>query len=128
MRIIDKIFRDKKTNTLIYIILAVGILMIVCANSFATPKSYDADISGQESSFPLESKTEEILSKIEGVGKTDVMISYKGMENEKEISSVLVVASGGENTSVKEKIIRALKAALGIDAHKIEVFERKEAI
>ena len=33
MKIIDKIFRDKKSNTVIYILLAVGILMLVFANS-----------------------------------------------------------------------------------------------
>ena len=45
---------------------------------------------------------------------------------EGNITSVLVVADGGGNTAVREKIVRAIKVAVGVDAHKIEVFERTD--
>ena len=126
MKIIDKIFRDKKSNSIIYIILAAGILMLVCANSFTREFSDTAPANATSDSIGVKTSLEGILSDIDGVGKVSVMIASENSEGEKDTKSVLVVADGGNNSAVKEKIIRAVKAALGIDAHKIEVFERKE--
>lgn len=124
MKIIDKFFRDKKSNTVIYIVLAVGILMLVFANSINNSEPYvKPETTVQQNS--LNDETEKILSEIDGVGNVSIMISFSSeKENEGSIRSVLVVADGGNNPSVREKIIRALKVALGVDAHKIEVFER----
>ena len=126
MKMIDKIFRDKKSNTLIYIILAVGIVMLVCA------KSPEESRNVKEKTFSVtttdaEMQLEQILSDIEGVGAVSVMISSVSTEKDKEeVKSVLVVSEGGSNSEIREKIIRAVKVALGVDSHKIEVFERKE--
>lgn len=126
MKIIDKIFRDKKSNTVIYILLAMGILMLVFANSTKQSAPYVKTETVTEKSS-LNSETEKILSEIDGVGEVSVMMSLSSeKENEGSIQSVLVVADGGENTVVREKIVRALKVALGVDAHKIEVFERTD--
>lgn len=123
MKIIDKIFRDKKSNTVIYILLAVGILMLVFANSAKQSIPYAETKSAETSS--LNSETEKILSEIDGVGEVSVMMSLSpGKEG--NITSVLVVADGGGNTAVREKIVRAIKVAVGVDAHKIEVFERTD--
>ncbi len=122
MKIIDKIFRDKKSTPIIYIILAVGILMLVCANSFSEPSPKEAL---QIKTDSRETRLERVLSCIEGVGNVSVMIAQES-ENDKSVHSVLVVAEGGGKASVKEKIIRAVRAALGTESHKIEVLERKE--
>lgn len=134
MKIIDKIFRDKKANNVIYIILAVGILMLVSANSFADIKSDSHTNTEYEKTFSLKDEAELILSEIEGVGDVSVMISFEKKKSDKTsadseneiIQSVLVVADGGGDAVVREKIVRAMKVALGVEAHKIEVFERKE--
>ena len=126
MKIIDKIFRDKKSNSIIYIIMAAGILMLVCANSFTREFSDTAPANAPAENIGVKSSLESILSDIDGVGEVSVMIATEDSEGEKSTESVLVVAEGGSNSAVKERIIRAVKAALGIDAHKIEVFERKE--
>lgn len=130
---IDKIFGDKKGNTVIYILLAVGILLLVMGNGFKTkaPRS-----PGNVLQDELSRQAERILSDIKGVGEVSVMISYGGEDSDKSIfsadndkrsvSGVLIVADGGESGAVREKIVRAVQAALGVDAHKIEVFERKE--
>lgn len=128
MKIIEKIFRDKKANPVIYIILAVGILMLVLSNSLSQKNHSVRETSEIRESNDSQSELEKILSDIESVGEVSVMISTKTdkTENEKTVESVLVVADGGDNTAVREKIIRAVKAALGVESHKIEVFERKE--
>lgn len=41
------------------------------------------------------------------------------------ISGVLVIASGAGDTQVKTNIIHAVRAVLGVQAHRIEVLERK---
>lgn len=131
---IDKFFRDKKANSIIYIILTVGILMLVFAQNSGLEKlsSKQAETSIGENSLSFQ--TEEILSCIKGVGEVSVMISFDkkteksfmGESAPDGIKSVLVVAEGGDNSAIREKIVRATMAALGADAHKIEVFERKE--
>lgn len=135
MRIIDKIFRDKKGNTVIYLLLTVGIVLLAFGGSFKSeaPKT----IAEENSYSSKEQKLQKVLSQIDGVGETQVMISFCEQEetgllfNEKSgeegsVKGVVVVAQGGANSKVREKIIRATKAALGVEAHKIEVFERKE--
>ena len=128
MKIIDKIFRDKKVNNVIYIVLAAGIIMLMCGSSFfnSKPKA-ETPIKLEKS---LEEKTEAILSQIKGVGEARVMISYSSKKEDEditeEIKGVLVVSDGGGSSGVQEKIVSALEAALGVEAHKIQVFERKE--
>lgn len=126
MKIIDKFFRDKKSNTVIYILLTVGILMLVFANGAKQSEPYIKTDTVTEK-YSLNDETEKILSHIEGVGDVNIMMSLSSeKENEGSIESVLVVADGGNNPVVCEKIVRALRVALGVDAHKIEVFERTD--
>ena len=100
--------------------------MLVFANSIKHSAPYvETDSVAEE--YSLGDETEKILSQIDGVGGVSVMISLSSeKDNEGRIQSVLVVADGGGNTAVREKIVRALKVALGVDAHKIEVFERTD--
>ncbi len=41
------------------------------------------------------------------------------------IQGVIIVAEGGRNSKVKADLAEAVTALLGVDAHKIKVFERK---
>ena len=138
MKKIDKIFGDKKTNAVIYIILAVGILMLAGGNGFLHSDTDNKALSRSVSENTAEEKLRQILSEIDGVGEVSVMLCQSEVAPQKEqsvfsssekeyksvIDGVLVVAEGGKNAAVREKIIRATKAALGVDAHKIEVLER----
>lgn len=129
---IDKISKDKKQGAVIYILLAIGILLLISGNLFKSAP--EPAVSTPKSSLAAE--TENILSEIKGVGKVSVMISEKDSsasslltekkENGAAQGGVLVVAEGGSDSRVQEKIIRAASAALGVDPHKIVVFERKE--
>ena len=127
---IDKFFGDKKGNSVIYILLAMGILLLVCGNAFKTQPVKQEEIH-------IDSRAEEaerILSEIKGVGNVRVMISgeekensvLSGSDNTYDSPGVLIVADGGGDSRVREKIIRAAGAALGVESHKIQVFERKE--
>ena len=50
---IDKIFRDKRAMPVIYILLAVGILMLVCANSPMRDFSYRTDTKKMQVDFTI---------------------------------------------------------------------------
>jgi len=159
MTIIDKIFKDKKGNTVIYILLATGIFLLLAGGLTAKPHNMPKEVqSVQMPQKELEERLEEILSQIKGAGKVSVMISEENSgtkifgydtegKNKKTVvlsgsggetaliaeekapyvRGVIVVADGGGNIKVKEALIGAVRAALGILPHKIEVFERNEA-
>lgn len=126
---LDKFFGDKKNSPIIYLLLAMGILFMIFGNTS------DSQPATQSTTLP-DSRSREaelILSEIKGAGQVRVMISEDNKEGlllsdteDKNKGSVLIVADGGGDTYVREKIIRAASAALGVDSHKIQVFERKD--
>lgn len=130
---IDKLFGDKKSNKLIYILLAMGIMLLVLGSSFKEePKQEPLPLTDSRSA-----QAERILSEIKGVGEVRVMLSEPEEKKEsvfseskdedpRTLGGVLIVADGAADSRVREKIIRAATAALGVDPHKIQVFERKE--
>ena len=128
---IDKLFTDKKGSGVIYILLTVGIMLLVLGN---TPKPHvRQEVKNVQNLRTLEA--EAILSEIKGAGQVRVMLSEtkkkenpafsSERENEAADIGVLIVADGGADNKVREKLIRAASVALGISSHKIEVFERK---
>ena len=127
---IDKIFGDKKRSGVIYILLAMGIMLLVFGNAAKkTPKQETATLYSSRSA-----EAAEILSQIKGAGRVSVMISEEekkgksllgASEEEQTTAGVLIVADGGADSAVRERLVRAASVALGVSAHKIEVFERK---
>ena len=130
---IDKFFGNKKNTTIIYLLVAMGILLIILGNA---PEKVPATTQPTVKTTRA-SEAESILTEIKGAGVVRVMISeekqkdeamFSGAESEKGSGScsALIVADGGADSVVREKIIKAASAALGIDSHKIQVFERKD--
>lgn len=129
---LDKILRDKKSNGIIYILIAMGILLMTLGSGFKG----SSVSTNAEKNLSRAKEAELILSEIKGAGKVRVMISEERKEknsvftseNEKENPgcSVLIVADGGADSRIREKIVKAASAALGVEPHKIQVFERKE--
>jgi len=129
---LDKILRDKKGTGVIYILIAMGILLMTLGNGFKTKPAE----TGTDASLSRSKEAELILSEIKGAGKVRVMISEEKKEKssvfnsengeESEECSVLIVADGGADSRIREKIVNAASVALGVKPHKIRVFERKE--
>ena len=69
-----------------------------------------------------EEKLADILERIEGIGKTKVMITYT---DEEKVNGVIVVAEGADNPLSEWKIRHAVQTALKIDYHSIEVYSMK---
>lgn len=74
---------------------------------------------------------EEVIGENEKSYKEDVVMGSDSQpvvlrENSREICGVLIVAQGGGNAEVRARIISAVQALLGIEAHKIEVLKMKQ--
>ena len=85
------------------LILAIGIAIML----FPSGKANDDVVHG-------DSRLEQVLSSVDGVGETQVMVSESG---------VIVVARGAENAKVRLDIIRAIGSYTGFGADKITVLK-----
>ena len=156
MKLINKFFGDKSGTYLIYILLAIGILLVVCGGSLSGTKKETQTITPTVEKT-LEERLSLILSRIKGAGQVDVLIVYKN-DGEKsfksdtdgktqktvilnkhgeeealvsettapQIRGVLIVSDGAGTLSVKEALIKSAEVALGIAPHKIVVYERTD--
>lgn len=87
--------------------------------------------TAQVSKSELETKLEALLSNVEGVGKTEVILmttqesgSFSSSE-ELKVTGVLISAEGGDNFVTVSKIQEAVMALFQIEAHKIKVMKMK---
>ena len=123
--------KDKKVENLIFL-LAILIVTLICINYIIKDDSKDTEeekykgavlaSSTEVSSSELESRIENILSKIEGVGKVSVLLTY----NEENLEGVVVVAEGVKDIDTRVDIISAIEVITGLGKHKIKVYEMKE--
>lgn len=79
--------------------------------------AYNTNKEKDNSAFLSRESTEAVIN-----GDSPVILK----ELYPEIEGVLIVAQGGGNTEVKNNLIRASKALLGIDVNKIEVLVMKK--
>ena len=85
----------------------------------------------------LEKRLGEILSKIEGIGNINIMVTLDSSEENQfqksgnspvrvsapEIRGVIVVCDGGDNILIREKVISAVSGAFGISTTHISVIK-----
>ena len=160
----EKLGQNRHTKMLALIFI-VGIILLL----FPTERSDQKTVVEEDPLLTYRAETEarlsQILSRVKGVGKAEVMITFadsgqtffaedteeqrKGEQTDfsafpvlkndgsgtesplvtkkvtPEISGVLVVAQGAGQPQVKTEIIHAVRALLGVKAHRIEVLEKK---
>lgn len=117
----NKLLGNKKNQWLI--LLLVGILLVVIAiptKSKTEEKSVGA--SKEWSTSETEQRLENILSQMQGIGEVHVMITYR---QENEVEGVVVVAEGGEQGVIVQKITEVVRALFDVDSHKIKVIDSK---
>lgn len=130
---IKQIFKqkDKKIENLIFL-LFILIITLICIN-YIMKDDGDEDekeqyagavlASSQEIlDSELEKRIENILSKIDGVGKVSVLLTY----DDESLEGIVIVAEGVNNLDTKVNIISAVEAVTGLGKHKIKVYEMKE--
>lgn len=112
---ISDFFRDKKGNSVIYILLAAGILMIVLGNAFTTTKVPEKKEETAKSAFKETALRDELsstLSQINGAGNVTVMLTYEN-NGEKNFGydktgndrkTVVLNSQGSQEALIKEHI------------------------
>ncbi len=114
-KVLDFVKANKK------LIIVVALLTILLSALFFLNKGANsptaATVTTQEKS-QRELKLIGILSNIEGVGTTDVMIN----ESDGEITGVVIVCKGADNIMTRSNILNAVSTALDIDKKIIAVY------
>lgn len=116
---------EKQLKTILSSVKGVGSteVMITLENDGQTFFASDVKAEYQKRD-DTEQNTEEktyLLKNDAGGGESPIVVQ-QGKPN---ISGVLVIAEGAKQADVKNDIIRAVRAVLGVKAHRIEVLERK---
>ena len=112
---ISDFFRDKKANSVIYILLAAGILMIALGSAFSAkePLKENEEITVNSSvENSLEKELSATLSQIKGAGSVTVMLTYEndGKKNfgydiaASEKKTVVLNSQGSEEALIQEQI------------------------
>lgn len=94
--------------------------------------TFESGENGQDEKSALERKMEVLLSGVEGVGETQVLLvtqedadaDYFG-KGEQKVTGVLISARGAGNSVIIQNIKEAVMALFQIDAHRIKVMKMK---
>ena len=117
----NKLLGNKKNQWLI--LLLVGILLVVIAIPTKSGTEEKGVVDSKEwSTSETEQRLENILSQMQGIGEVHVMITYR---QENEVEGVVVVAEGGEQGVIVQKITEVVRALFDVDSHKIKVIDSK---
>ena len=132
-RIKDLLGSNKKKFIPLLLAL-IGVLLIVCPT--AKDKGSDTELS--EYKRELESELEDVLSRVEGVGRCCVTLTfaegesaeYKGSKiistSPPRVMGVSVVCEGGGSAGVSERISELLCALFDIGANRVSVLKMKK--
>lgn len=119
-----KLSENKKNQWLI--LLLIGILLVVIAIPTKSGTNMDTSLrmtnEGDANATEMEKRLESILSRMQGIGEVHVMITY---QEESQVEGVVVVAEGGGNGVIVQKITEVVRALFDVDSHKIKVIESK---
>ena len=120
----NKFFKYLPKKNQWIIILLIGILLVIIAIPTKTETG-----SGQNRGYEMteaggtevEMRLENMLSKMQGVGKVHVMVTFR---EDEQVQGILVIAEGGGNAVVVRNITEVVQALFDVDSHKIKVIER----
>ena len=111
-----KDFLSEKPSRMKVIILALcgAILIMLGSLPKEETKANDAE---------LEARVAEICSMTEGVGESEVMITYS---DDGDVYAVAVLCDGAESLAVRERITRLVCSLFGIGAHRVSILKISE--
>lgn len=132
-KIVEKCKKIKGFEIICALVIAVIAICIYFSVNAITTNDNAKKTSATDQSG-LIGEVQDILSKIEGVGECQVLITYKTADKSEEvpalnstdnIQGVVVVAEGANDVLARIKITNALCTLLKIEANKIQIFEMK---
>lgn len=116
---------EKQLKTILSSVKGVGSVevMVTLEDNGQTFYAADERTDSQEKDADIQETGEKtyVLKNDEAGGESPVVIR----KNTPAVSGVLVIASGAGDAQIKSEIVNAVRAVLGVKAHRIEVLERK---
>lgn len=116
MRKVLNFVNDNKKIIIVVILIIVLVGTIYFINKAADKSSATTATAADKSA--TEVKLTGILSSIDGVGATDVMIN----EGENGVLGVVIVCEGANNIMTRNNILNAVSTALNIDKNLIAIY------
>jgi stage III sporulation protein AG len=118
----EKLQKHSKTDWLIFILLGVLVLIVAVPTGSTEEKTENEVVQSDEETYPdsVQEQLAAILTRMEGVGKVRVMITFSD-EKQLAVSGVVVVAEGGDSPQVQTKIRDAVMSLFDVEAHKVIV-------
>lgn len=114
-----KVLNSVKENKKIIIVVVLIIVLVGTIYFMNRGSANDAASTvASTQKTATENKLTSILSSIEGVGNTNVMIT----EKDENITGVVIVCDGGNSIVVKNDILNAVSTALNIDKKIIAIY------
>ena len=114
-KVIDYVKKNKKIIIVVLLIaILIGTVYIIDKGKKSEASATTANSAKSETELRLKS----ILSSIDGVGSTDVMIT----ESEGEIIGVVIVCEGANNLMTRSNILNAVSTVLNVDKKIIAIY------
>ena len=115
MRKVLNFVKDNKKIIIVVvlIIILVGTIYLLSGNGNRATQSTNVTARS-----PTEIKLNEILSSIDGVGATEVMVN----EGKEGILGVVIVCEGANNIMTRNNLLNAVSTALNIDKKIIAIY------
>lgn len=100
-----------------WLIAALGMAVLLCLTLSA--------VEGGAVPTQQESRLAQVLSAMEGAGRVEVALYYEGAADEAVPCGAVIVADGAGDVGVQLRLTRAVTTLLGMDASRVEVFQRE---
>jgi hypothetical protein len=117
-----------KNDKAVKIIVVVGfalILLILLSELFSfsrgeprSPAGSPVQTAAEACTGQLEARLIELISEISGVGRVRVMVT---LEDNGQVRGAAVVAEGGEDVFIKQKVVETVSKVLGISTARVSV-------
>lgn len=116
MRKVLDFVKDNKKVIVVVVLIIILVGTIYFINKFSSKSSPTYSASGEKTA--TEAKLTGILSSIDGVGATEVMIN----ESKDGILGVIIVCEGADCIMTKNTILNAVSTALNINKNLIAIY------
>jgi hypothetical protein len=115
MKKLNNLLKANKTILIIIALIVVLIIAVLFIDKYnSTNETSTTSVNQTES----ERKLESILSAMEGVGQTQILIN----ETDEGIYGVIIVCEGANNIMVRNNILNAVSTALNIEKNIIAIY------
>lgn len=117
--------KEQKVLKILLILMIIAVLALTYAYFSKKTKDNKQTVTTANATIEntdLEKRLSDIISQIDGVGKTEVFVNYDG--NEKVIGAI-IVAEGANNETTRLLINQAARTALNVGSDCIKVYSMK---